>query len=1055
MAHSINDQQYHPRSYRVQGIKRVKAVSQCCVVALLLILYFFSGYLSAQVIRPQQTQRLSQLLATVVTSEKTALGEIPLASIMWLTDAEQDPQKLQKKLLLEQLGIIKDHPQNTPKVVAGLQQLENMLTRLPVTGRVLLPQQDPRWLETSPRFDPMIHPKDTLKLAPISKFVTVVRDDGRVCQVPFRGQVFALHYTTLCDIKDDANADWAWVVQADGTFEKVGLAHWNTSVQNAPSPGSWIWAPARTTLTQQVLEVLPWEKKAPLTLEFSTALATFLASQGPSDAADLIPLLQPNRSITDSPRMLIESQEYQPNTSHYFASDWGTIGLLQTPSARMLAAGSGLINYSHTTPYTNYNFLLQPFERLEVALRYTTDTSRRYGPSSLSGNQSYLDKSIDFKWRLVAENTFIPQIAVGVRDVTGTGFFAGEYLVGSKRFGNFDWSLGLAWGYIGQRGDIKNPLSVLGSSWSTRPLPDVGQGGTFSTGTYFHGPTALIGGVQYQTPYPNISLKAELDGNNYQNQPGPSVLPQRIPLNFGVVYHRRQSQVSVGLERGNTAMISFTIFDNLSKLSTPKISEPAYLPVNYQKLAPPIHSANIDPLQASFASTLSSNYLSTPTTSTAPISGPRDPSPRDVQSDAPPPEGSSNLFPETLMQQMADDIYRQSAWRLQKIEPLPDRWIVHLDDVTGVYRNDRTQRVLSVLHRDAPSHIVSFQLNYQNRQLQLLQQTFNRQAWMLSQQQLLPPSHAQMGQPISAEYVQDTALVAAPKSLSPEQRSYAAPETSRWKAAIGPGYQQNIGGPNGYLFALSVVGNSEVKLWDGAWLSGSLNLRLLDNYDKFTYDAPSSLPRVRTYLRQYLTTSTLTMPNLQATQVLKVNNNHYVSGYGGMLETMFGGLGAEWLYRPLQSPLALGVDINVVRQRDFNQGFTFMDYQVVTGHMTGYWDTQWQDILVHASVGQYLAGDRGFTLGLSRLFSNGVSMGAYFTKTNVSAAEFGEGSFDKGIYVTIPFDAFFTKHSNRQANILWAPLIRDGGAKLARSQQLYQLTKLRDLRAMTWGPPPN
>ena len=40
----------------------------------------------------------------------------------------------------------------------------------------------------------------------------------------------------------------------------------------------------------------------------------------------------------------------------------------------------------------------------------------------------------------------------------------------------------------------------------------------------------------------------------------------------------------------------------------------------------------------------------------------------------------------------------------------------------------------------------------------------------------------------------------------------------------------------------------------------------------------------------------------------------------------------------------------------------------------------------------YLAGDVGATLNVERVFKNGVSMGAWATKTNVSSAQFGEGT---------------------------------------------------------------
>ena len=94
----------------------------------------------------------------------------------------------------------------------------------------------------------------------------------------------------------------------------------------------------------------------------------------------------------------------------------------------------------------------------------------------------------------------------------------------------------------------------------------------------------------------------------------------------------------------------------------------------------------------------------------------------------------------------------------------------------------------------------------------------------------------------------------------------------------------------------------------------------------------------------------------------------------------------------------------------------------------------------------------GGTLDLSRVFANGVKIGAYATRTNVDYAQFGEGSFDKGIYLAIPFDAFFAKHSDSSANLLFTPLIRDGGAMLMRKYKLFDMTKTRSDRALSIGP---
>jgi membrane-associated phospholipid phosphatase len=184
-----------------------------------------------------------------------------------------------------------------------------------------------------------------------------------------------------------------------------------------------------------------------------------------------------------------------------------------------------------------------------------------------------------------------------------------------------------------------------------------------------------------------------------------------------------------------------------------------------------------------------------------------------------------------------------------------------------------------------------------------------------------------------------------------------------------------------------------------------------------------------------------------------MGGGHYASAYGGMLEPMYGGVGGEWLYRPWQSRFALGVDVNHVQQRDFKQNLGFRDYAVNTGHATLYWDTGWNDLQVNLSAGQYLAGDAGATLDVKRVFSNGVALGAWATKTNVSAEQFGEGSFDKGIYVRIPFDVLSPRSSAGSGTIVWNPLTRDGGARLGRSFALYDLTQQRDRRAWGWKSP--
>lgn len=158
---------------------------------------------------------------------------------------------------------------------------------------------------------------------------------------------------------------------------------------------------------------------------------------------------------------------------------------------------------------------------------------------------------------------------------------------------------------------------------------------------------------------------------------------------------------------------------------------------------------------------------------------------------------------------------------------------------------------------------------------------------------------------------------------------------------------------------------------------------------------------------------------------------------------MFAGVGGEILYRAPGSRFALGLDVNAVQQRGFPQDFTLRDYQVLTGHLSAYFQV-YDDIRLTVRGGRYLAGDEGVTWDIAREFANGVRFGAYATFTNVSAEVFGEGSFDKGIYITLPLDRLFVRSTLRKANIVWAPLTRDGGAILKRNQTLIDLTERLD-----------
>jgi len=939
--------------------------------------------------------------------------------LSWQVPAEVAAQNTLRLQLSKSLSGLDSEVKAKPEAMG---RLRDWLNTLPVTGRVPVAMPDGWWLQVNPARDPILRPGHSIVLPQRPSTVTVITSQGERCMVTHVRGHEARDYLEACDPAGAARADWVWIAQPDGHAQRYGVAAWNREAQDEPAPGAWIWGPRRDG---------GWPEP------FSQRLVMFLATQGPApDPSWGAPACGANvqagkdvsvqggaaqgfrlsgeKNCPSHPVSLpqgergpsageAEPSAIRPLTSSVVAlppgalptrsrglevttNDWGGVGLLQTPTARMDKAGHFAVNFSRTYPYTHGNIFVQPLDWLEAGFRYTAISNRFYDNTAHGtfNDQNYKDKSIDVKFRLWPESAYVPQIAAGMRDVAGTGLFSGEYLVASKRTGDFDWSLGMGFGYLGARGNLRNPFG-----FDTRKGSSTAQGGQFGFGSYFRGSAALFGGVQYQTPWERLIVKLERDGNDYQSEPISNNQKQNSPWNLGLVYRAgRAADVTLGFERGNTVTLGLTLHTQLDGLVTPKLSDP-----------PRVAVAATRPQQA--------------------------------------PDWSST----------ANEIKRQTDWQVGRIEQRGSELRVTIDDAEAIYWREKVDRVAAVLHRDAPASVDRFALAYRVPGVEVAEHVIERDAWVAPRTQSLPPGEKQ-----------ESVIARAPEQTAPGNVLYTNTRP-KFESGLGLGIAETLGGPDAFVL-YQIYAEERAKLWlrDDTWLQGALRLRLSDNYDKYKATGLSDLPRVHTFLREYLITSTVTMPNLQLTHVGKLSDNQYYSAYGGYLEPYFAGVGGEWLYRPFASRLAFGVDVNRVQQRSFEQDFSFDNagtqtgYRVTTGHATMYWDTGWQGVQVNVNVGRYLAGDVGATLQLSRTFKNGMSVGAFATKTDVSAARFGEGSFDKGLYIKIPFDVMLTRSNNSIGTLVWKPLTRDGGAMLAREVSLYDFTRSRDDRSLKFEP---
>ena len=201
----------------------------------------------------------------------------------------------------------------------------------------------------------------------------------------------------------------------------------------------------------------------------------------------------------------------------YSSSTYGGIGLIQTPTARFSDDGEMSIGISHETPFNRLFAKMQMLPWLEGVVRYTEGEYKAY---HLGNPQSFKDKGLDLKVKLFDERDNFPQIAIGLTDVGGTGVDSAEYIVATKKYKNFDYTIGIGWGALAGRGNIKNPMSYISDIFNTRPK-STKQGGGFNLKSYFSGKkAAFFGGIEYFSPLSNLSYKIEYDSKSYEELVG-------------------------------------------------------------------------------------------------------------------------------------------------------------------------------------------------------------------------------------------------------------------------------------------------------------------------------------------------------------------------------------------------------------------------------------------------------------------------------------------------------------------------------------------------------
>jgi hypothetical protein len=781
---------------------------------------------------------------------------------------------------------------------------------------------------------------------------------------------------------------------------------------------------------------------------------------------------------------------------------FGMTGLIDMPTAEMQPDAQFNITSSYFGGFLRNTISTQILPGVEAAFRYSVLEDM------LPGGETLYDRSFDIKLRLIEESPQWPSVVVGLQDFLGTGVYSGEYFAGTKNFlgGDLKFTGGIGWGRFAGTNGVDNPLCQGANTFCDRS-GSTGTGGSVDFGQFFSGTEmGFFGGAEWQTPIDKLSFKAEYSDDAYTREQDLGSFSPNIPFNFGLEYRPLEgveigTYYMYGTEFGVRLSLSANPFRPLADLDGEAAPRPVMARRQPGKTGERSLFGEIRDLlggeTATTAFAASGITRVEVETDADGVRWARAELPASAGYDCPSQEAlavdaeygvidavrflhpDGKLVCTVALRPVAQQAIRRAvrasaeyptnwhaneAKRREIVEKLvaeldagrlglfginlePKRVTVYIENAKFRSMPRAIGRTARALTATMPASVELFEIVPVEGSLPVISVLLQRSAL-----------EDQVERPDAAR----SAWLSAQVSDAPpgNWRTTTGPDGGtldqfpRFTWAVNPAVPVNLFDPDSPVrFAVSAAAEGGIEFLPGLSLNGAIQKNLVGNLDENDADNDSELPHVRSDIALYQREDDPVIARLTADYVTKLDKDLYGRLSGGLLERMFGGASAELLWKPARQSWGVGGEINYVKQRDFDQLFSFRDYDTVTGHASVYWDTGWYGISSQVDGGRYLAGDWGSTLSLKRRFANGWEIGGFFTLTDVSSSEFGEGSFDKGIFLTIPFNWFLPYESRSKFSTVLRPLTRDGGQRLEISNRLYPIVEDMDRAGLrdNWG----
>lgn len=277
-----------------------------------------------------------------------------------------------------------------------------------------------------------------------------------------------------------------------------------------------------------------------------------------------------------------------------------------------------------------------------------------------------------------------------------------------------------------------------------------------------------------------------------------------------------------------------------------------------------------------------------------------------------------------------------------------------------------------------------------------------------------------------------------------------------WNLEILPKTHTLFGSSRGkFKYALGLSVNLNGYFYQEVYYTISLgyfiwsNLKNVDDIDRLN---PSQLINVRTDIINYFKQKCITIDEAFVQKVWNLGNGWYYKTAVGLFEPEYGGLATECLYYPVNSSWAAGIESSILRKRTTTGiGFTnkvrklhgfcpshrrFIGAQYF---LNLYYDWRCIDLEFKLSAGKFLANDYGTRCEVTRYFPSGLRLSFWYTYTNAHDKINGEIYHDKGVFLSMPLDIFYTKSSRSRWGYGMSAWLRDVGVRAYTGTELYYL----------------